>query len=68
MGTDQPEHFGHRRLQLQCLFQVVEEPRVADGDRGLVGERLQDRRLLLVEGSDLGAAEVDLADPLAVDL
>ena len=68
MGTDQPEDFRHRRLELQCLLEVVEEAGVADGDCCLVGEGLQDRCLLLVERPDLGAAQVDLADPLTVDL
>ena len=65
--ADQRQHLAGRGLELQCFLEVVEQSGVAYGDRRLVGEGLQDRSLLLVERPDLGAAEVDLADPLTVD-
>ncbi len=65
--ADQRQHLARGGLELKRLLEVVEEPCVADRDRRLVGERLQDRCLLLVERADLGAAQIDLANPLAVD-
>src|SRR5262245_23221519 len=36
--TDDAQHLGRRRLLLKRLPQLIEQPRVLDGDDGLVGE------------------------------
>ena len=36
--ADRVEHLGHRRLALQRHVEIVEQPRVRDGDRRLLGE------------------------------
>src|ERR1700719_2902831 len=49
---DNPQHFGSCRLLLQRLPQLIEQPRVLDGDDGLGGEVLYQRDLLVGEGTD----------------
>ena len=62
-----------RRLLLQCLAkiagalaQLVEQPRVLDGDDGLIGEVLDERDLLLGEWADLLAINGDRTDQLVL--
>src|SRR5512132_1646663 len=63
------QHFRGRRLLLQrlgeivrALAQLVEQPRVLDGDDGLRSEVLEKLDLLVVERSDLLAVDVDRPD------
>ena len=59
-GCDDPQDFARGGLTLQGLTEVViallkllKQPRVLDGDDGLVRERLQQRDLLIREWPDL---------------
>ena len=53
-ATDDLEHVGGGGLLLRAdCAQFVEQPRVLDGDDGLVGEVLQQLDLLVGEWSDL---------------
>ena len=61
---DHPEDVADRGLLLQRLgqligapMQFVEQARILDRDRGLVGERLQKRNVPLFEGTYLGEAD-----------
>ena len=46
---DHLEDVGRRSLPLQRLLRLVEQPRVLDGDHGLVGEALEYRNLVFRE-------------------
>ncbi len=46
---DDLEDFGRRGLPLQRLLGLVEQPRVLDGDHGLVGEGLEKMRFVSAE-------------------
>ena len=66
--ADDVQNLGSRRLLLQrlgqivgALAQLVEQPRVFDRDRGLIGERLEQRDVLVLERTHLGAADQDRA-------
>ncbi len=48
-GADGVEHLGHCGLAFEGGVEVVEQLGVGNRDRRLVGERLEDRCLLLVE-------------------
>src|SRR6516165_6276619 len=48
-AADNLEHIGGRGLLLQGFAQLVEQPRVLDGDNGLVGKVLDQRNLLVSE-------------------
>ena len=70
---DDLEHLGGRGLLLQrlgkivgALAQLVEQPRVLDGDDGLGGEVLHQLDLLVGEWLDLLAVDDDRADELIV--
>ncbi len=52
-GADGVEHVGHGGLAFEGGVEVVEEPCVRDGERGLVGERLEDREFGVVERTHL---------------
>ena len=63
------QHLGRRSLLLQrlaeivsALAQLVEQPRVLDGDHGLGGEVLDQLDLLVGERADLLAEDRDRAD------
>ena len=67
------QHLGGRGLLLQrlgeivgALAQLVEQPRVLDGDDGLRGEVLHQLDLLVGERADLLAVDGDGADQLVV--
>ena len=45
---------------------LVEEPHILDGNDGLVGERLEQRNLLLTEWPHLGTTDRQCADCLAL--
>ena len=60
--ADDLEHIRGSGLLLQQFPQLVEEPRVLDGDDGLIGEGLEQGDLSLGEELDLGAAQRDRAD------
>ena len=64
--ADDLEHVGGGGLLLQRLALLVEQTRVLDGDDGLVGEVLNQRNLLLSEGSDLHAANQDCPDRISL--
>ena len=49
-----------------ALAQLVEQPRILDGDDGLGGEVLHEIDLLVGEGADLLAVDDDRADQLIV--
>ncbi len=52
--------------RLKGFLRLVEQARVLDGDHSLVGEGLQQPHLIFGERSDLGAADGDRADDLAL--
>src|SRR4029078_11838384 len=56
-SADNFQDVGGRRLLLQRLAQLVEQPRVLDGDDGLGGEILKQLDLPLGEGTSLPAVE-----------
>jgi hypothetical protein len=60
-----PQHLTYGRLLVQRFFRLVEEPGVFDGDHCLVGERLQQRNLLIVEAARHVPAHGDGANRLA---
>jgi hypothetical protein len=64
-ATDHLEHVGGGGLPLQRLAQLVEQPRVLDGDDGLLGEVADQLDLLIGEGAHLLPVDVDVADQLA---
>src|SRR6266545_6637078 len=51
-GIDDPEHFGGRRLLVERLARLGDEPRVLNRDDGLCREVLQECDLLIGERSD----------------
>ena len=64
-AADDLEHVGGRRLPLQrsrSSSQLVEQPRVLDGDHGLGGEILHQRDLLVGERPNLLAINRDNAE------
>src|SRR6185369_6051530 len=70
--ADDIQHFAHCGLVLEGLLQFafarllsLEQPRVLDGDDGLVGEGLQQRNLFLSEWPHFHAANHEGPDGLA---
>src|SRR5262249_4439116 len=61
-AADHVEHVGGGGLLLQRFAQLVEQPRVLDGDDGLVGEGCQKSDVILLERSHLGPANYDSAE------
>src|SRR5579872_1653315 len=59
---DDAEHFGRCRLLRQRLLGLVEQPRVVDGDHGLIGEFLQKRDLLVGEWPYFLTIDAELSD------
>src|SRR6266404_792974 len=53
-STDDLKYIGGRRLLLQRLVQLIEQPRVLDGDNGLRGERFNKFDLLRAVWPRLG--------------
>ena len=51
-SADDLEHVGRRRLLLQGFAQLVEQPRVLDGDDGLVGKGRDQIDLLVCKGTN----------------
>ena len=58
MLTDQAENLAGRRLQFErftqfgvALFDLLQKPGVVDGDRRLVGERLQEAHFVIGEST-----------------
>src|SRR5262249_41294822 len=64
--ADDPEHVGSRRLLLQRLPQLAQQPRVLDGDDGLRGEALYQRDLLVREWADFLAIDDDRTDQIVI--
>ena len=64
--ADHAQDLGGRRLPLQRLLRLVEQPRVLDRDHRLVRERLRERDLLVVEAPGGRAKDRDAADGAAV--
>src|SRR5215831_7454401 len=67
--ADNIEYFAGRRLVFKRLLQLplarllgFEQPRVLDGDDGLIGESLEQTDLLFSEWSHFGAADANGAD------
>ena len=58
------QHFCRGRLLLERLAQLVEQPRILDGDHGLVGESLQQLDVVRVESARGRSRHVDGADRL----
>src|SRR6516225_6211845 len=72
-GTDDLQHFGRCSLLLEGFLEImglglhlVEQADIADRDDGLVGERLQEFDLLVVEGLHFDAAKRNDADRLTL--
>jgi hypothetical protein len=61
-AADHAQDLGGRSLPLERFLRLVEEPRVLDRDHRLIGERLQQRDLLLGELAHDVAADEDHAD------
>ena len=61
-ARDHAQDFRDRRLLLQRFLRLVEQPHVVDRDRGLIGERLHERDLLLGEQPRLHPPQLDGAD------
>jgi hypothetical protein len=61
LGHD-AEYLGGGCLLLKRFAQLVEQPRVLDGDHGLIGKGLEQSDLSLREELDLSAAECDRAN------
>ena len=61
-AADDLEHVGGGGLLLQRFAQLVEQPRVLDGDDGLSGEVLHQLDLLVGERSYFGAIDDKGAD------
>src|SRR5262245_41193064 len=61
-AADDLEDLRSRGLTLERLLRFVEQPHVLDRDRRLVGERLQQRNLLVAERPDLHSAQEDHAE------
>src|SRR5262249_46281883 len=60
--ADDLEHVGGRRLLLQRLAQLAQQPRILDGDDGLGSEILDQLNLLLGKRQDLLTIDIDRAD------
>ena len=60
-AADDLEHIGGGGLLLQRLAQLVEQTGILNRDDGLLGEVLDQRDLLLIEGADLLTLDVDSA-------
>src|SRR5262249_11714982 len=65
-SADALEHVGGCGLLLERLPQLIEQPRVLDGDDGLVGETLDQFDLLVGEQPHLLASKCDYPDQLIV--
>ena len=65
-AADDLEHVGGGGLLLQRFAQLVEQPRVLDGDDGLGGEVLHQLDLLVGEWPHLLAVDGDRADQLVL--
>src|SRR6516162_4504157 len=59
-----PQHFGSRRLLLQRLPQLVEQPRVLYGDDGLGSEVLEQFKLFVGEWPNFFAVDLNGTDQL----
>src|SRR5262249_48496397 len=64
--TDDLQYIGSGGLLLERLAQLIEQPRVLDGDDGLVCEILHQRDLLIGKWSDLLAINSNPADQFVV--
>ena len=64
--ADHAQDLARRRLLFQRLFVSLEQPHVLNGDHSLVGEGLKERDLLVAERQDLGAADPDRPDRIAI--
>jgi hypothetical protein len=62
---DDAQDLRRRRLPLERLLGLVEQPHVLDGDHRLVGEGLQQRNVGLGEGARVAAADRQCADGVA---
>ena len=62
MRSDEREYFRRCRLLLQRSIEVVEQLRVGDRDRRLFGEGLEHAGVVVVERSNLEAANFDVAE------
>ena len=65
-GGDHLQDVGRRGLPLQRFRGLVEQPRVLDGDHGLVGKGLQQLDMMVGERAGLDARNADRADRVAV--
>ena len=61
-ARDHPQDLGRRRLLLERLFRLVEQPDVLDRDHRLVGEGLQELDLPVGERPHLGPPDGDRPD------
>src|SRR6516164_2440086 len=59
--ADDAQHICRRCLLLERLPQLIEQPRVLDGDDGLIGKTLHQFKLMLLKRSNL--ATIDDHDP-----
>src|SRR6516162_5837737 len=64
--TDDTQHLGCGRLLLQRLPQLIQQPRVLDGDDGLVGKGCDQFDLLICEGTNFIAGEREDSDRRAI--
>ena len=64
---DRVEHVGHRPLARQRLVEVVEQLGVADGDRRLLGERIEDAAVAWLEGPHFRSVQIESPPEGSVD-
>src|SRR5262249_1234974 len=59
---DDTKYFGRRRLLLQRLFKLIEQPHVLNGDHRLIGEGFEQLDLSLCERTDFRPANLNRTD------
>ncbi len=65
-ATDNLEHISRGRMTLKRLAQLVEQPRILDGDHGLSGEVLNQFDLLVREWTNLLAINCNLSEQFSL--
>ena len=65
-AADDLEHVGGGGLLLQRFTQLVEQPRILDGDDGLIGEGLNELQLFVGKGTGFRSENDDRTDRLSI--
>ena len=64
--TDDLQHFRSRGLLFQRLLGIIEQPRILDGDDGLVGKGAQQLDVMIGEHTRLAPRAGDVTDQRAL--